>query len=125
MASPAIDPTGGPSASAWLGRGLLFVAVVFLLQHARPLLLPVAIAVVFTFVLSPPVRTLRRAGVHEYLGAALVIGAVLGVAVLLADAGRRAGRGVVGAGAADRPPARRAVQRWRDCALSRMRRRRR
>jgi predicted PurR-regulated permease PerM len=44
----------------WLGRGLLFVAVVLLLEHARPLLLPVTIAIVFTFVLSAPVRLLRR-----------------------------------------------------------------
>ncbi len=71
------------SATTWVGRGLLFVAIVFLLEHARPLLLPVAIAIVFTFVLAAPVRALRRRGVHEYIGAALVIGAVLGVAVLL------------------------------------------
>ena len=28
----------------WLGRGLLFIAIVLLLEHARPLLLPVTIA---------------------------------------------------------------------------------
>ncbi len=70
--------------STWLGRGLLFVAFVFLLEQARPLLLPVAIAVVFTFVLSAPVRALRGFGVHEYAGAALVIVAVLAVIVALA-----------------------------------------
>jgi predicted PurR-regulated permease PerM len=69
--------------TTWLGGALLFVAVVLLLEHARPLLLPVTISIVFTFVLSPPVRALQRAGVHEYIGAGLVIGAVLGVAVLL------------------------------------------
>ncbi len=69
--------------SAWLGRGLLFVAVVLLLEHARPLLLPVAIALVFTFVLAAPVRALRRRGVHEYAGAGLVIGAALGVIVVV------------------------------------------
>ncbi|MGZ5131785.1 MAG: AI-2E family transporter [Caldimonas sp.] len=67
----------------WVGRSLLFVAVVLLLEHARPLLLPVAIAIVFTFVLSAPVRALRRAGVHEYVGAGLVIAAVLGMLVLV------------------------------------------
>ena len=56
------------SATTWVGRGLLFVAIVFLLEHARPLLLPMAIAIVFTFVLAAPVRALRRAGVHEYIG---------------------------------------------------------
>ncbi|MEO8080538.1 MAG: AI-2E family transporter, partial [Caldimonas sp.] len=47
-------------------------------------LLPVTIAIVFTLVLAAPVRALRRAGVHEYIGAGLVIAAVLGVIVLFA-----------------------------------------
>jgi predicted PurR-regulated permease PerM len=79
----AIDPSTRRIATTWVARGLLFVATVFLLEHARPLLLPVAIAVVFTFVLAAPVRALQRAGVHEYIGSALVISAVLGVAILL------------------------------------------
>ena len=76
-------PPARASTSTWLGRGLLFVAIVFLLEQARPLLLPVAIAIVFTFVLSAPVRALRRVGVHEYVGALLVIVAVLAGIVLL------------------------------------------
>ena len=79
----AIDPATRRSATNWVGRGLLFVATVFLLEHARPLLLPIAIAIVFTFVLAAPVRALQRAGIHEYIGSGLVIAAVLGVAVLL------------------------------------------
>ena len=67
----------------WLGRGLLIIAIVLLLEHARPLLLPVTIAIVFTFVLSAPVRMLQRAGIHEYFGAAIVIGAVLALVVLI------------------------------------------
>jgi predicted PurR-regulated permease PerM len=67
----------------WVGRGLLFVAVVLMLEHARPVLLPIAIAVVFTFVLARPVRALRRRGVHEYVGSGLVILAVLALAALL------------------------------------------
>jgi predicted PurR-regulated permease PerM len=78
----AIDPTRR-AAAPWIGRGVLFVAVVLLLEHARPLLLPVTIAIVFTFVLAAPVRALRRLGVHEYIGAGLVIAAVLGIATLL------------------------------------------
>ncbi len=78
-----IEPTARAGATTWLGRGLLFVATVFLLEHARPLLLPVAIAIVFTFVLAGPVRALQRRGVHEYVGAGLVIAAVLGVAAVL------------------------------------------
>ena len=84
LAPIAFDPAARRVATTWLGRGLLFVATVLLLEHARPVLLPVTIAIVFTFVLAQPVRALRRAGVHEYLGAGLVIAAVLGaVAIIL------------------------------------------
>ena len=83
MAPIAIDPAARRPATTWLARGLLSVAVVFLLEHARPLLLPVTIAIVFTFVLAGPVRALQRRGVHEYVGAGLVIGAVLGSAAIL------------------------------------------
>jgi predicted PurR-regulated permease PerM len=83
LASIPLDSAARRAATTWLGRGLLFVATVLLLEHARPLLLPVTIAIVFTFVLAAPVQALRRAGVHEYIGAALVIAAVLGAAALL------------------------------------------
>ena len=83
MAPPPIELAARHGAAPWLGRGLLFVGIVLLLEHARPLLLPVTIAIVFTFVLAAPVRALRRVGVHEYIGAGLVIAAVLGVAALL------------------------------------------
>ena len=79
-----IDPPSRRPALAWIGRGLLAIAVVLLLEHARPLLLPIAIAIVFTFVLAAPVRALRRAGIHEYVGAGLVVAAVLGLIVLVA-----------------------------------------
>ena len=83
LAATPIHPAARAVASTWWGRGVLLVAVVLLLEHARPLLLPVAIAIVFTFVLAAPVRALQRAGIHEYIGSGLVIAAVLGVAVLL------------------------------------------
>jgi predicted PurR-regulated permease PerM len=67
----------------WLGGGLLFIATVLLLEHARPLLLPVTIAIVFTFVLSAPVRMLQRRGIQEYFGAAIVIAAVLALVTLI------------------------------------------
>src|SRR5687768_13705856 len=67
----------------WVGRGLLFVALVLLLEHARPVLLPIAIAIVFAFVLAQPVRALRRRGVHEYVGAGIVILAVLAAVAVL------------------------------------------
>jgi predicted PurR-regulated permease PerM len=84
LSPPARQPEPWGPAVARIGGGLLFVAVLLLLAQARPLLLPVAIALVFTFVLAAPVRALRRAGIHEYIGAAIVIAAVLGVVVLLA-----------------------------------------
>ena len=36
--------------STWVARALLAVAVVFLLENAKPLMLPIVIAVAFTFV---------------------------------------------------------------------------
>jgi predicted PurR-regulated permease PerM len=62
LAPIPFDPAVRRATTTWLGRGLLFVAIVFLLEHARPLLLPVTIAIVFTFVLAAPVQALRRAG---------------------------------------------------------------
>ena len=81
--NPLRSSSSSHPALPWLGRGLLFVAVVLLLEHARPLLLPVTIAIVFTFVLSAPVRMLQRAGITEYVGAAIVIAAVLALVVLI------------------------------------------
>jgi predicted PurR-regulated permease PerM len=69
--------------SSWVARGILAVAVVFLLENAKPLMLPVVIAVAFAFVLSAPVRWLRRHGVAEYAGAGIVIASVLAVTALL------------------------------------------
>jgi len=46
-------------------------------EHARPVLLPIVVAVVFTLMLAPAVRKLRRLGVTEAIGAALVVTAVL------------------------------------------------
>jgi len=69
--------------SSWALRALLVVAVVFLLENAKPLLLPVVIALAFAFVLAGPVRWLSRHGISEYAGAALVIASVLAVIALL------------------------------------------
>ena len=69
--------------STWVARALLVVAIVFLLENAKPLMLPVVVAVAFTFVLAAPVRWLRRRGMPDYVGAGLVIGSVLAVLALL------------------------------------------
>jgi predicted PurR-regulated permease PerM len=70
-----------PSAP-WALRGVLLISIVFLLQLAKPLLLPVVIAVAFTFVLSSSVRWLRRIGIPAAIGAALVVASALSVVVL-------------------------------------------
>lgn len=73
-ASPSFARTAAPRAL----KGLFFVALVFLLKAAQALLIPVLVAVIFTFVLSPAVRLLSRRGIHEGIGAALVVAAVVG-----------------------------------------------
>jgi predicted PurR-regulated permease PerM len=73
-------------ASSWALRALVVVAVVFLLQVAKPFLLPVLIAVALTFVLSVPVRALRRLGIPQAIGAGLVVAAALTAVVLLGSA---------------------------------------
>lgn len=63
---------------AFVGKGLLALAVLFTLQVASAVLLPVAMAVMLTFVLAGPVRRLRQWGIPEVFGAALVLVTLLG-----------------------------------------------
>jgi len=65
-------------------RGLFAIVLVFALREAQPLLGPVVVAIVLTFVLAPLVRRLRRWGVPEVAGAGLVVLALLGSTVPLA-----------------------------------------
>ena len=58
-------------------RGLLAIAIVLVLKAASDLLIPVAVALLLTFVLAPPVRTLRRYGMPEAFGAAVVVATLL------------------------------------------------
>jgi predicted PurR-regulated permease PerM len=81
----AAPPIKTPVAS-WPMRVLVMVAAVFLMQTAQPLLLPIVIAVAFTFVLSPLVRQLRRLGLPEAAGAAVVVSAALCCVVLAVSA---------------------------------------
>jgi predicted PurR-regulated permease PerM len=79
-----VQPGTARQRSTWVARGLLTVAIVFLLERAKPLMLPVVIALAFTFVLAAPVRWLRRRGLPDHVGAALVIATVLaGLALLV------------------------------------------
>jgi predicted PurR-regulated permease PerM len=72
--------------------GLFVLAVLYTLYFARAFVLPIAIAVLLDFLLSPILRTLKRARIPEPVGAALVIlallGALGGAAYTLADPAR-------------------------------------
>lgn len=53
--------------------GLFLLAVFYTLYAARSLLLPVALAILFSLVLSPAVRGLRKTGIAPPVGAALIV----------------------------------------------------
>jgi len=65
---------------------IAFVALVFLLKGAREIVLPVAIAIILTFLLAPVARMLRNRGFNDALGAAVV---VIGLLLTLALLGSR------------------------------------
>jgi predicted PurR-regulated permease PerM len=58
--------------------GLFVLAVLYTLYFARAFLLPIVLAVLLDFLLSPIIRTLKRLRIPEPLGAALVLLALLG-----------------------------------------------
>jgi predicted PurR-regulated permease PerM len=58
--------------------GLFVLAVLYTLYFARAFLLPIVLAVLLDFLLSPIIRTLKRARIPEPVGAALVILTLLG-----------------------------------------------
>jgi predicted PurR-regulated permease PerM len=60
--------------------GLFVLAALYTLYFARAFFLPIVLAVLLDFLLSPLIRALKRAGVPEPLGAALVIVGLLGTA---------------------------------------------
>lgn len=89
-APAAAAATPVPVPTPWHGspalKGLLAIATIFLMKIAQPLLVPVVVAVVLTFLLSPQVRALRRHGVPEVLGALVLVLALLGGTALLGSA---------------------------------------
>jgi predicted PurR-regulated permease PerM len=72
--------------------GLFVLAVLYTLYFARAFLLPIVLAVLLDFLLSPVIRVLKRARIPEPVGAALVLIALLGAlgfgAYSLADPAR-------------------------------------
>ncbi|WKB54284.1 AI-2E family transporter [Eleftheria terrae] len=77
---PAPPPPAG--VPGWVGLALLAIAAIFLLKAAKTVALPVTVAVLFTFVLAPPVRGLQRRGIPPSLGAGMVLLALLGTLLL-------------------------------------------
>lgn len=59
--------------------GLFVLAVFYTLYFARPFFLPIVIAVLLDFLLSPIIRFLKRVRVPESVGAAIVVAALLGL----------------------------------------------
>jgi predicted PurR-regulated permease PerM len=57
--------------------GLLVLALFYTLYFAREFFLPIVLALLFDFLLSPLIRTMKRARIPEPLGAAIVILALL------------------------------------------------
>ena len=64
---------------------IAFVALIFLLKGAREIVLPVAIAIILTFLLAPVARMLRHRGFNDALAAAVVVLALLLTLALLAS----------------------------------------
>ena len=64
----------GPQAvSSYVLTGLFLLAIFHTLRVARDLLLPLMLAFLLTFLLSPVVRALKRLHIPEALGAAIVL----------------------------------------------------
>lgn len=88
---PAEDIAAEPAAESVLGGidparvaliGLFVLAVIYTLHLARSFLLPLVIAVLFDFLLSPVVRALKRARIPEPVGAAMVMAVLVGTIVV-------------------------------------------
>jgi predicted PurR-regulated permease PerM len=73
--SPPVPANG--SRGCWACTGLFALALIATLYFAAPLVLPIVLAVLFNFLLSPAVRVLKRIGIPLPLGALLVLVVVL------------------------------------------------
>ena len=60
-------------------KGLFVLAVFYTIFFTRSLLLPIVLAILFSFILYPAVRALKRARVPEAAGAAIVVGTLAGL----------------------------------------------
>src|SRR5512134_981258 len=70
--------------SARANKALLVLALIAAAKFAQTVLLPVAVALVLTFLFSPLVRALRKRGIADALAAAVVVGGfVLALGILV------------------------------------------
>ncbi|UXH80539.1 AI-2E family transporter [Roseateles amylovorans] len=72
----------GPAARRWASRGLLLIALLFLLRAASAIVLPILAALILTFVLAPAVRTFRHHRIPEAISAAMLVTTLVGTSVL-------------------------------------------
>jgi predicted PurR-regulated permease PerM len=76
LAAPVVAATPAPSSSRFLVpllAGVFTVLIIAGLQYARSLLVPVAISLLLTLLLGPIVRSMRKYGVAEPVGAGLIV----------------------------------------------------
>jgi predicted PurR-regulated permease PerM len=69
--------TAAPAGASWVGKALLAIAALFLLQAAKPVLMPLVVAILLTFLLFGPVRALARLRIPPSLGAAAVVATLI------------------------------------------------
>ena len=60
-------------------KGLFIIACFYTLYFARALILPFTLAFLLNFLLRPVVRALKRVKIPEWIGAAVVLIALLGI----------------------------------------------
>jgi predicted PurR-regulated permease PerM len=78
-----LPSSDAPRASLTL-KVIATIGLVLLLKLTNEVLLPIAIAIILTFLLAPLVRALRRRGIDDAVGAAVVVFGLLGAVGLLA-----------------------------------------
>ena len=75
------DGSSGRFVSFWR-VGILGLAVAYTLSWAKPVILPIVLALLLSFAFAPIVRSMKRFGVHEFVSAGLVVATLLGVLAL-------------------------------------------
>lgn len=82
-ARPAADPPDSRHTLEMLATAILVTLTVATLYFAREILVPVAIAVLLSFVLSPLVKALRKVGVGKRISVGIVVFTTFVIAVAL------------------------------------------